>query len=88
MSGRLTFICVLEANLALSRVPSARRWPLRLFIPKWTARVVSLLSKAGWSWGCIATVDREGRTIFVADAYREDGKRFVARAEENLTAFL
>jgi hypothetical protein len=20
------------------------------------------LSKAGWSWGCVATVDREGRT--------------------------
>jgi len=26
------------------------------------------LSKAGWSWGCVATVDREGQTIFVADA--------------------
>ena len=25
MSGRLTFICLLEANLALSCVPSARR---------------------------------------------------------------
>ena len=28
-----------------------------------------------------------GRTIFVADAHRDDGKRFVARAEEELTAF-
>jgi hypothetical protein len=46
------------------------------------------LSKAGWSWGCIATVDREGRTIFVADAHRGNGKRFVARVGETLTAFL
>jgi hypothetical protein len=46
------------------------------------------LSKSGWSWGCVATVDREGRTIFVADAHRGDGKRFVVRADEKLTAFL
>ena len=46
------------------------------------------LSKAGWSWGCVATVDREGRTIFVADAHRDDGKRFVVHADEKLRAFL
>jgi hypothetical protein len=46
------------------------------------------LSKAGWSWGCIAAVDRDGRIIWVADAHRDDGKRFVVRAEEKLTAFL
>jgi hypothetical protein len=33
-------------------------------------------------------VDRGGRTIFVADAHRGDGKRFVVRADEKLTAFL
>jgi hypothetical protein len=31
-------------------------------------------------------VDREGRTIFVADAHRDDGKRFVVHADEKLTA--
>ena len=46
------------------------------------------LSRAGWSWGCVATVDREGRTIFVADAHRSDGQRFVVHADEKLTAFL
>jgi hypothetical protein len=46
------------------------------------------LSKAGWSWGCVATVDREGRTIFVADAHRGDGQRFVVHADEKVTAFL
>jgi hypothetical protein len=38
--------------------------------------------------GCVATVDREGRTIFVADAHRDNGKRFVVRADEKATAFL
>jgi hypothetical protein len=46
------------------------------------------LSKAGWSWGCVSTVDCRGRTIFVADAHRGDGKRFVVRADEELAAFL
>jgi hypothetical protein len=46
------------------------------------------LSNAGWSWGCVAPVDRDGRTIWIADAHRGDGKRFVARADEKLTAFL
>jgi hypothetical protein len=42
------------------------------------------LSKAGWSWGCVATVDSRGRTIFVADAHRDDGKRFVVRSDDKL----
>jgi hypothetical protein len=46
------------------------------------------LSIAGWTWGCVATLDREGRTIFVADAHRDDKGRFVARADEILIAFL
>jgi hypothetical protein len=33
-------------------------------------------------------VDSNGRTIFVADAHRDDGKRFVVHADEKLTAFL
>jgi hypothetical protein len=45
------------------------------------------LSKAGWSWGCVATVDATGRTTFVADAHR-DGQRFIVRADEKLTAFV
>jgi hypothetical protein len=46
------------------------------------------LSKAGWSWGCVAAMDRNGQTIWIADAHRDDGKRFVVRADEKLTAFL
>jgi hypothetical protein len=43
------------------------------------------LKKAGWSWGCLSAIGREGRTIWIADAHRDDGKRFVVRAEEKLT---
>jgi hypothetical protein len=45
------------------------------------------LSKAGWSWGCVSAVDFGGRIVFVADAHRDDGKRFVVRADEKLAAF-
>ena len=46
------------------------------------------LSKAGSSWGCVATVDSNGQTIFVADAHRDSGKRFIVAADEKLRAFL
>jgi hypothetical protein len=46
------------------------------------------LSKAGWSWGCVSAIDSNGRTIWIADAHRDDGKRFVMRADEKLTAFV
>ena len=39
------------------------------------------LSKAGWSYGYVSAVDSNGRTIWIADAHRDDGKRFVVRAE-------
>ena len=35
-----------------------------------------------------STVDSNGRTIWIADAHRDDGKRFVAHADEKLTAFV
>jgi hypothetical protein len=46
------------------------------------------LSKACWSWRCVSAVDSNGRTIWIADAHRDDGKRFVVRADEKLTVFL
>jgi hypothetical protein len=33
-------------------------------------------------------VDCEGRTIWIADAHRDDGKRFIVRVDDKLTAFL
>jgi hypothetical protein len=46
------------------------------------------LSKAGWSLGWVSAVNSEGRTIFVADAHPDDGKRYVVHADEKLSAFL
>jgi hypothetical protein len=46
------------------------------------------LSKAGWSWGYVSSVDSCGSRIFVADAYCVDGKRYIVRADEMLTAFV
>jgi hypothetical protein len=44
--------------------------------------------KAGWSWGCVSAVDSHGRTIWIADAHRDNRKRFVVREDEKLTAFV
>jgi hypothetical protein len=35
-----------------------------------------------------AFLDSEGRTIWIADAHRDDGKCYVVRADEKLTAFV
>jgi hypothetical protein len=50
-------------------------------------KIADNLSKAGWSWGCVSAIDVNGRTIWIADAHRGDGKRFVVRADKKLTAF-
>jgi hypothetical protein len=46
------------------------------------------LKKTGWSLGYVSALDREARTIWIADAHRDNGKRFVVRADETLSAFL
>jgi hypothetical protein len=55
---------------------------------KYWESIADKLSKAGWSLGWISAVDSEGRTIWIVDAHRDDGKRFVVRSDEMLTAFL
>jgi hypothetical protein len=37
---------------------------------------------------CLSAEESNRRTIFVADAHRVDGKRFVVRADGKLTAFM
>jgi len=59
-------------------LPGVKHWEI----------IADNLSKAGWSWGCVSALDSRGRTIWIADAHRDDGKRFVVRADEILTAFL
>jgi hypothetical protein len=50
--------------------------------------IADSLKKAGWSLGWVSALDSNGRTIWIVDAHRDDGKRFVVRADEKLTAFV
>jgi hypothetical protein len=50
--------------------------------------VADNLKKGGWSLGWVSALDREGRTIWIADAYRGDGKCFVVHTDEKLSAFV
>ena len=36
----------------------------------------------------MSAVDSKGRTIWIVDAHRDDGKRFVVHADEILTVFM
>jgi hypothetical protein len=51
-------------------------------------RIADNLKKAGWSLRRVSSIDSNGRTIWIIDAHRDGGKRFVVRADEKLTAFL
>jgi hypothetical protein len=67
-----------DLSLATEEVPPVKYWEI----------IARNISKAGWSWGCVSAIDSKGRTIWIADAHRDDGKRFVVRADERLTAFM
>jgi hypothetical protein len=60
----------------------------RMLSVKYWEIIADNLSQAGWSWGCVSAVDPHGQTIFVADAHRGDGNRFIVRADEKLSAFV
>jgi hypothetical protein len=51
-----------------------------------TSRQQSLKPAGVGGW--VSAVDSQRRTIWIVDAHRDDGKRFVVRSEEKLTAFL
>jgi hypothetical protein len=38
--------------------------------------------------GWVSAIDSEGQTIWIVDAHRGDGRRFIVRADEMLTAFV
>ena len=41
-----------------------------------------------WSLGWVSALDCQGRTIWIVDAHRDDGRRFIVRADEILGAFV
>jgi len=49
--------------------------------------IADRLSKAGFSLGWVSAIDSKGRTIWIVDAHRDDGRRFAVHADEKLTAF-
>jgi len=55
---------------------------------KYWEAIADNLKKAGWSLGYVSATDSNGRTIWIVDAHRNDGKRFVVTTDEKLTAFL
>jgi hypothetical protein len=85
-----------KANMARFTEPRLYQF----FIVVWSAKragfyrvkyweiIADNLSKTGWSWGYVSAANSQGRTIWIADAHRDDEKRFVVRADEKLTAFL
>jgi hypothetical protein len=56
--------------------------------PVWQGRSHFIAAAAQLMRRCVSTADSRGRTIFVADAHREDGKRFVVHADEKVSAFV
>ena len=60
------------------RVRDAKYWKI----------IADNLSKAGWSWDCVSAIDSRGRTSWIVDAHRDDGRRFIVHADEKLSAFV
>jgi hypothetical protein len=60
----------------------------RIHRVKYWEIIADNLKRAGWSWGCVSAVTSEGQTIWIADAHRDDGKRFLVHADEKLSAFM
>jgi hypothetical protein len=49
--------------------------------------IADRLTKAGWSLGWVSAVDSQGQTVWIVDAHRGDGRRFIVHADEKLSAF-
>ena len=49
--------------------------------------IADKIIKTGFSVEWVSALDDDGRTVWIVDAHR-DGKRFVVRADEKLTAFV
>ena len=69
--------------IAVWRLKEAESGPV-----KYWEIIADNLKKAGWSLGYVSAVDSQWQTIWIVDAHRDNGKRFVVHADEKLTAFL
>jgi hypothetical protein len=55
---------------------------------KYWETIADNLKKAGWNLGYVSAIASNGRTIWIVDAHRDDGKRYVVHADELLTPFV
>jgi hypothetical protein len=44
--------------------------------------IADKLSESDWTWGLVKAVTPDGKPMFVVDAYRENGKRFIVRSDQ------
>jgi len=49
--------------------------------------IADRLSERGWSWGYSKSVS-DYKILFIVDATRGDGRRFIVQSDQLLTAFL
>lgn len=54
---------------------------------RYSQSIADRLSKAGWSCRCVPYFEA-GSRIYVAETHRNDGQRFIVRADEKLAAFV
>jgi hypothetical protein len=76
--------CALFISLRRCRVES-KKGNIRV---KYWESIANKLNKARWSVGWVSALDSHGRTIWIVDAHRGDGQRFIVRADEKLSAFI
>ena len=57
------------------------------FVKYWEL-IADNLSKAGWSWGCVVSMDSEGRDIFIVDAHQQRKAISLCMRTKKLTVFL
>ena len=55
---------------------------------KYWETIADQIRKQGWSLGYASHSDITGGIVFTVDAHRDDGKRFIVKADELLTAFV
>ncbi len=67
--------------------PSAVKGEPRSAGKKYWETIAEQLSSDGWSWGYSSLLDRSGRSSWNVDARRGDGKRYIVRSDDLLTAF-
>ena len=50
--------------------------------------IADKIAAAGWTYGYCRAYDNGNRDVWIAEAHRDDGHKYVAKAETLLTAFI